>query len=42
MYQKGIAKFILLIVGRIKALLPLNVTRINKKYLFDLLDNIIR
>ena len=36
---KGISKFILLIFSKMKALLPLNLTRINKKYLFDLLDS---
>jgi len=39
---KGIAKFILLFISRIKALMPLNLTRINKKYLFDLLDSHLR
>ena len=36
---KGIDKFILLIISRIKALLQLNITRINKKYFFNLLDS---
>lgn len=36
---KGISKILLLVISRIKTLLPLNLTRINKKYLFDLLDS---
>jgi len=36
---KGIAKSFLLVISKMKALLPLNLVRINKKYLFDLLDS---
>jgi len=37
--SKSIIKFILLIINKIKLILPLNISRINKVYLFDLLDS---
>lgn len=37
--SKGIAKSSVLSINIAKALLPLNLPRVNKKYLFDLLDS---
>ena len=37
--SKGIAKSSLLLINEAKTLLPLNLPRVNKKYLFDLLDS---
>jgi ubiquinol-cytochrome c reductase cytochrome b subunit len=37
--SKGIAKSSLLFINKVKGLLPLNLPRVNKKYLFDLLDS---
>lgn len=37
--SKGTVRFSLLFISKAKALLPLNLPRVNKKYLFDLLDS---
>lgn len=37
--SKGISKFILLGINRIKLILPLNLPRVNQNYLFDLFDS---
>jgi quinol-cytochrome oxidoreductase complex cytochrome b subunit len=37
--SKGTAKTSLLFIYKVKALLPLNLPRVNKNYLFDLLDS---
>jgi hypothetical protein len=36
---KGMGEFLLLIIDKIKSLLPLNFLRINKNYIFNLLDS---
>lgn len=36
---KGASKFILLSIDGVRSILPLNLPRVNKKYLFDLLDS---
>lgn len=37
--SKGISKFILLSINKIKLILPLNLRRVNKNYIFDLFDS---
>lgn len=36
---KSIIKFVLFFFNKIKLMLPLNISRINKIYFFDLLDS---
>jgi hypothetical protein len=36
---KSIIKFILFLINKIKLILPLNISRVNKIYFFDLLDS---
>lgn len=37
--SNGITRFILLSVNKIKAILPINLPRVNKNYLIDIFDN---
>jgi hypothetical protein len=36
---KSIIKIILYVINKIKLILPLNISRVNKVYFFDLLDS---